>query len=323
MRVVHLGTGEMRCCIPDIHFLPHSSPRRGISCHPPSQQNQAALPQRSTGTLQLPSRGLKDINGIKPVSPASAERVGLEAPGCPQGPVPRGAPRAGMGRTCARCSAGFCPPDIMRGDPQQPPTTPMSMHIHLHWWDAHGSCWGGQGAVCGVGPRISLGQGCCKLRAGFFYLFISLQLPDRLFLGVWKWAERGQTALGRLCLCSCAESQQEPWGTQGRGCPGRGQKGSRAQRAPRSLFATILRLHRNSPWAEMALQQERERAGKHTPNGSRQQGLTPSSGQAGRGPGRPSGRWGRLAGLNPCLSPGLESSPKIALQKQDHMRGKK
>lgn len=29
------------------------------------------------------------------------------------------------------------------------------------------------------------------------------------------------------------------------------------------------------------------------------------------------------SGFSPCLSPGLEASPKIAVQKQDHMRGKK
>lgn len=51
----------------------------------------------------------------------------------------------------------------------------------------------------------------------------------------------------------------------------------------------------------MALQQERERAGKHTPNVSQQQRLTLSSGRAGRGPGRPFGRGGE-AGCTKSLS---------------------
>lgn len=46
----------------------------------------------------------------------------------------------------------------------------------------------------------------------------------------------------------------------------------------------------------------------------------PAGGQA-EVPGGPPGK--EEAGFNPCPSPGLESSPKIAVQKQDHMRGKK
>lgn len=51
-------------------------------------------------------------------------------------------------------------------------------------------------------------------------------------------AERGHTVVGRLGLCSCAESLG---GHRAGGAQGTGQGGSRARRAPRSLFAITLR----------------------------------------------------------------------------------
>ena len=211
--------GQARCGVASQAFICCPAPAHagGNSCHPPSRQNQAALPQHSTGTLQLSSGGLKDINGIKIVSPASAEHVGPMHQDVPKDLSPEEAPGQGQAGRVHAAARGLASRTSCWGDPQQPPCpcTPISSK---YWWDARNRHKAGDEQFAGSGLATVYVKAAASCEH-FFYLFISRQLPDRLFLGGGKRAERGQTVPGRLRLRSCAEYPARALGDPGRGVP--------------------------------------------------------------------------------------------------------
>jgi len=127
-----------RGAAPQAFVFHPTAPHAGVT--PAPRNPEPADPGRpSPAPRWHPQRsapGLKGVNGVKPASPASAQRVGPQAPGCPQGPVPSGVPGAAMGRMRARRSAGSGLPQACGGTPRSP--LPPLAHAPIsskHWWD--------------------------------------------------------------------------------------------------------------------------------------------------------------------------------------------